>query len=48
MQIHWLRAITLVALLATVTLAEAAAPRLVQALKNGDRTAALELVRPTR
>jgi len=45
MQIHWLRAMTLVALLATVTVADAAAPRLVQALKSGDRTAALELAR---
>ena len=34
MQIQWFRATTLVALLATTTLAGAAAPRLVQALKN--------------
>lgn len=43
MQIQWLRATTLVALLATTTLAGAAVPRLVQALKSGDRTSALDL-----
>jgi len=45
MQTHWLRATALVALLAASTLASAATPRLVQALKNGDRTTALDLSR---
>src|SRR6185295_8261453 len=40
---RWLRATTWVALLATSGLATAAVPRLVQAVKSGDRTTALEL-----
>ncbi len=43
MQTQWLRATTLAALIAVTLPAGAAAPRLVQALKNGDRTTALAL-----
>jgi ankyrin repeat protein len=43
MQSYWLRMTTLVAMLATSTLSGAAVPRLVQALKSGDRTTALAL-----
>jgi ankyrin repeat protein len=45
MQIPGLRSSALAALLAMATLANAAPPRLVQALKNGDRTTALALSR---
>src|SRR5690349_9946991 len=43
MHIHWLRAATLAALIATSTLAGAAVPPAVQAPKHGDCTTAVEL-----
>ena len=45
MQIPGLRVTALAALLAMTTFAYAATPRLVQALRSGDRTAALDLSR---